>query len=308
MEENLENKESHDDGDKSTSSQARLLPVVSEDAGFQSYMEQIRKIPSLSAEEEYMLAKTYLEHHDMEAAHKLVMSHLKLVAKIAMTYRGYGLPISELVSEGNLGLMQAVKKFDPEKGFRLTTYAIWWIKAFMQEYILKSWSIVKIGTTAAQKKLFFNLSKVKRKLQSDDAYVDKDHYAAIAGELGVTRAEVAEMDSRMSRDAYMEDPIGNEEGAQTLLDTLPSTTESYETEFADTQEHMQKRKIMQQALEQLNEREREILLSRRMQEQPATLEELSQKYDISRERVRQVENRAFEKIQEYMLGAYKDRE
>jgi RNA polymerase sigma-32 factor len=275
----------------------RSLPIVPSDIGFSQYVEQVKKIPSLEPEEEYMLSKRYAEHQDIDAAHKLVTSHLKLVVKIAATYKGYGLPMVELVSEGNLGLMQAVKKFEPEKGFRLSTYAMWWIKASIQEYVLRSWSLVKIGTTAAQKKLFFNLSKVKRRLHSFESRgLSKEDYKIVAKELNVKEDEVAEMDRRMSRDSYLDDPLSSAEGANTLVDVLPASNENIENRIAALSDYKYKKAIFYKALEQLDDREREIIISRRLQEEPLTLDDLSQKFDISKERVRQIEAKSIEKI------------
>lgn len=275
------------------------LPVLSGDTGFWNYMQEIRKIPSLEAEEEYMLAKRFQEYNDTKAAQKLVASHLKLVAKVAMSYRNYGMPVVELVSEGNLGLMQAVKKFDPEKGFRLSTYAVWWIKSSIQEYILRSWSLVKIGTKAAQKKLFFNLNKIKRRIYAAESRdFNSSDYKTVAEELDVTEADVAEMDIRMSQDSSLNDPIGAEEASSSMIDVLASNIESHETTLADAQEKSQRRVLFENAMERLNERERDIISERHLKEKPATLDDLSKKYSISRERIRQIEARAIEKLQQ----------
>jgi len=275
------------------------LPVLSSDAGFFTYLREIRKIPSLEPDEEYMLAKRFKEHDDTKAAHKLVTSHLKLVAKIAMSYRNYGMPVAELVSEGNLGLMQAVKKFEPDKGFRLSTYAMWWIKSSIQEYILRSWSLVKIGTKVAQKKLFFNLNKVKRKIRIlESREFNSSDYKTVAKQLDVTEADVAEMDIRMGQDTSLNDPIGGEEGNSSMLDMLASKEESHEVLLAEKQDKERKKALFNNAMETLNDREKHIIADRHLKEKPSTLDELSKIYSISRERVRQIEARAIEKIQQ----------
>jgi RNA polymerase sigma-32 factor len=280
------------------------LPVLSHESGFYKYLQEINKIPSLSQEEEFMLAKAYLEENDISAAHKLVTSHLKLVAKLALSYRNYGLPVVELVSEGNLGLMQAIKKYNPDLGFRLSTYAMWWIKASIQEYILKSWSLVKIGTTSAQKKLFFSLGKIKNKLAN--AYsrkITEDDFPEIAEKLEVSTKEVADMNRRMSGgDLSLNSPYGGEENSSEMMDFVAETRPSQEVILANRQDNSNKHKLLLQGMKMLNERELFILQSRKLLEDPLTLDELSQKFNISKERVRQIENRAFEKLQEYILA------
>lgn len=274
------------------------LPVLSNDVGLTRYLQEIAKFPCLEADEEYMLAKRLVETQDIDAAHKMVTSHLRLVAKIAMGFRGYGLPVVELISEGNIGLMQAVKRFNPELGFRLSTYAIWWIKASIQEYILRSWSLVKIGTTAAQKKLFFNLRKVKKTLASvESKSLSNEDIATIASELNVTELDVVEMNSRMSGADYsLNEPVGLE-GDDELIDMLPETRDNQELIMSASQEMSRKKSLFQRALATLNPRERHIISERRLKDEPATLEDLSQMYNISRERVRQIEARAMEKLQ-----------
>ena len=289
------------------------LPAVpaapSGEAGLNRYLAEIRKFPVLSAEQEYMLAKRYAEHQDPDAARQLVTSHLRLVAKIAMGYRGYGLPISELIAEGNIGLMQGVKKFEPERGFRLATYAMWWIKASMQEFILRSWSLVKIGTTAAQKKLFFNLRRMKKTL---DAYEDNDlrpdDVRKIATDLGVSEAEVVNMNRRMMMggDASLNISF-NEDGEGQWQDMLADNEPLQDETVANAQEAQWRHALLAEAMESLNERERAILYERRLTEDPKTLEELSQTYNVSRERVRQIEVRAFEKLQKAMQDIAKQR-
>lgn len=278
--------------------------IITPETSFVQYIEQVRNIPSLEPEEEYMLAKSYKEHGDVESAHKLVTSHLKLVVKIAAHYKGYGLPIIELVSEGNIGLMQAVKKFDPDRGFRLSTYAMWWIKASIQEYILRSWSLVKIGTTSNQKKLFFNLGKVKRKINLlENREFSPEDYKKAAQELNVDEDEIAEMAIRMMPDTYLEAPVrsGSQEGQpRQLLEFIPSNEQNLEKKAAHLSDYKYKKSLFYKALATLNEREKDILLKRRMQEDPVTLEDLSQEYEISKERVRQIEARAFEKITEFV--------
>jgi RNA polymerase sigma-32 factor len=282
------------------------LPALSSDSsGFSKYLNEINNIPSLTKEEEFMLAKAYLETHDIEAAHKLVKSHLKLVAKIAMKYRNYGLPITELVSEGNIGLMQAVKKYDPELGFRLSTYAIWWIKAAIQEYVLKSWSLVKIGTTSAQKKLFFTLRKIKNKLTKTYARpINESDYANIAKELGVSIKEVDEMNKRLSSaDMSLNYPINNgDEGSREMIELIPENKLSHELIIEKNQILNRQKKVLSEAMQTLNEREIRILTARKLDESPSTLDSLSNEYNISKERVRQIENKAFEKIQNYVLN------
>jgi RNA polymerase sigma-32 factor len=284
------------------------LPVLSPDGSFNTYLKKIRKFPMLDAAEEYILAKNWRDKGDKESAHKLVTSHLRLVAKIATGYRGYGLPMSELVSEGNIGLMTAVKKFDPEKGFRLATYAMWWIKASMQEYILRSWSLVKIGTTAAQKKLFFNLRKMKNQImRSDQSDLLPDQVTEIANRLDVTEDEVSSMEQRMKGpEKSLNATISDENGDSEWQDWVVDENADQELQIAHRQETTKRKALLDKAMSILNEREKEILFDRRLNEEPKTLEELSQKYNISRERIRQIENRAFEKLQKEMLEQAKD--
>ena len=274
------------------------LPVLSSEGNLSIYLQEIKKFPILTAEEEYMLAKRYKEHGDTEAAHKLVTSHLRLVAKIAMGYRGYGLPVTDLISEGNVGIMQAVKKFDPERGFRLATYAMWWIRAQIQEYVLHSWSLVKIGTTAAQKKLFFNLRKLKNQLSSIDAgNLSPENAREIASRLNVKEAEVLDMDNRLfSGDQSLNVQIG-EEGDTEWQDMLVDSNDTQDNILANSNELSFRKKIFEQALEVLNDREKEIISLRKLKDKPVKLEELSKKFNISRERVRQIEEKAFEKLQ-----------
>ena len=274
------------------------LPVLSSEGNLSIYLQEIKKFPILTAEEEYMLAKRYKEHGDTEAAHKLVTSHLRLVAKIAMGYRGYGLPVTDLISEGNVGIMQAVKKFDPERGFRLATYAMWWIRAQIQEYVLHSWSLVKIGTTAAQKKLFFNLKKLKNQLSSiDSGNLSPENAREIASRLNVKEAEVLDMDNRLfSGDQSLNVQIG-EEGDTEWQDMLVDSNDTQDNILANSNELSFRKKIFEQALEVLNDREKEIISLRKLKDKPVKLEELSKKFNISRERVRQIEEKAFEKLQ-----------
>ena len=274
------------------------LPVLSSEGNLSIYLQEIKKFPILTAEEEYMLAKRYKEHGDTEAAHKLVTSHLRLVAKIAMGYRGYGLPVTDLISEGNVGIMQAVKKFDPERGFRLATYAMWWIRAQIQEYVLHSWSLVKIGTTAAQKKLFFNLRKLKNQLNSiDNGNLSPENAREIASRLNVKEAEVLDMDNRLfSGDQSLNVQIG-EEGDTEWQDMLADSNDTQDNILANSNELSFRKKIFEQALEVLNDREKEIISLRKLKDKPVKLEELSKKFNISRERVRQIEEKAFEKLQ-----------
>ena len=274
------------------------LPVLSSEGNLSIYLQEIKKFPILTAEEEYMLAKRYKEHGDTEAAHKLVTSHLRLVAKIAMGYRGYGLPVTDLISEGNVGIMQAVKKFDPERGFRLATYAMWWIRAQIQEYVLHSWSLVKIGTTAAQKKLFFNLRKLKNQLSSiDTGNLSPENAREIASRLNVKEAEVLDMDNRLfSGDQSLNVQIG-EEGDTEWQDMLVDSNDTQDNILANANELSFRKKIFEQALEVLNDREKEIISLRKLKDKPVKLEELSKKFNISRERVRQIEEKAFEKLQ-----------
>ena len=278
----------------------KSLAVMSPEQGLSRYLTEIRKFPMLTKDEEFMLAKRWTEHQDSESAHRLVTSHLRLVAKIAMGYRGYGLPIGEVVSEGNVGLMQAVKKFDPERGFRLATYAMWWIKASIQEYILRSWSLVKMGTTANQKRLFFNLRRLKGKIQAIEEGDLKPHQVTeIATKLNVSEEEVISMNRRLSGDASLNAPIRAAEGeAGQWQDWLVDDHESQEAVLIQQDELDTRRRMLGKALAVLNERERRIFEARRLSEDPVTLEELSTEFDISRERVRQIEVRAFEKVQD----------
>lgn len=274
------------------------LSHFSIDAGFNNYLRQVKSISSLEPEEEYLLAKRLIEQKDIQAAHRLVTSHLKLVVKVALGYRGYGLPVNDLISEGNLGLMQAVKKFNPDLGYRLSTYAIWWIKASIQEYILKSWSLVKIGTTSAQKKLFFNLKKLKNKLLSnEDRSLRIEEYEQIAKELKILPKEVQEMDIRLSMSDLSLNNTVSAEGESELIDMIPESRPNQEHVFINNQEYSKRKSVLENGLSKLNERERDILIKRRLSEEPATLENLSVQYNISAERVRQIEAKAFEKLQ-----------
>ncbi|MBG21081.1 MAG: RNA polymerase sigma factor RpoH [Rhizobiales bacterium] len=279
--------------------QATLPTVSSGENGLNRYLAEVRRFPMLEPQEEYMLAKRYAEHEDTQAAHKLVTSHLRLVAKIAMGYRGYGLPIGEVISEGNVGLMQAVKKFDPERGFRLATYAMWWIKASIQEYILRSWSLVKMGTTANQKRLFFNLRKVKGRIQAlEEGDLKPEQVSEIATTLNVSEEEVISMNRRLSGDASLNAPIKASEGESgQWQDWLVDDSDSQEDMLVEQDELENRRSMLSDAMDVLNERERRIFEARRLREEPITLEELSGEFDISRERVRQIEVRAFEKVQ-----------
>jgi RNA polymerase sigma-32 factor len=283
---------------------SRGLPSLSGEGGLSRYLSEIRKFPLLDPQEEYMLAKRWKEHEDPGAARKLITSHLRLVAKIAMGYRGYGLPVSEIVAEGNVGLMQAVKRFEPDKGFRLATYAMWWIRAAIQEYILRSWSLVKMGTTAAQKKLFFNLRKAKTKIEAiEEGDMTPEHVAKIADQLGVTEDEVVSMNRRLSGpDASLNAPLRSDSESE-WQDWLADDTMDQETRMAERQEMGARHDLLTGALGELTEREREIIQARRLQDDPATLEELSQRYGVSRERVRQIEVKAFEKLQSQMKRA-----
>ena len=287
------------------------VPVMGGEAGLNRYLTEIRKFPLLAPEQEYMLAKRFAEHQDSEAAAQLVTSHLRLVAKIAMGYRGYGLPVSELISEGNIGLMQGVKKFDPERGFRLATYAMWWIKASIQEYILRSWSLVKMGTTAAQKKLFFNLRRMKKNLEAfEDSDLHPDDVRKIATDLGVPEVDVVNMNRRMMMggDASLNVSLrADEDGAGQWQDWLVDDRPLQDETVADIEEAGLRHDMLTEALDVLNERERHILTDRRLAEDPKTLEELSQVYNVSRERVRQIEVRAFEKLQKAMQRIAGDR-
>ncbi|GAA3097600.1 RNA polymerase sigma factor RpoH [Sinorhizobium sp. B11] len=277
-----------------------LPSITAGEAGLNRYLDEIRKFPMLEPQEEYMLAKRYSEHGDRDAAHRLVTSHLRLVAKIAMGYRGYGLPIGEVVSEGNVGLMQAVKKFDPERGFRLATYAMWWIKASIQEYILRSWSLVKMGTTANQKRLFFNLRRLKGRIQAiDDGDLKPEHVTEIATKLNVSEEEVVSMNRRLSGDASLNAPIKASEGdSGQWQDWLVDDHDSQEDVLIEQDELDTRRRMLSKAMSVLNDRERRIFEARRLAEDPVTLEDLSAEFDISRERVRQIEVRAFEKVQD----------
>ena len=280
------------------------LPVLSPDGNLSRYLDQIRKFPMLTADEEYMLAKSWQEHGDLEAAHRLVTSHLRLVAKIATGYRGYGLPLAELISEGNVGMMQAVKRFDPERGFRLATYAMWWIRAAIQEYILHSWSLVKIGTTAAQKKLFFNLRKLKGQMQAiEEGDLSPERVTAIAEKLDVPEAEVVSMNRRMAApDHSLNAPLRSDSDSE-WQDCLVDEQDDQETRLGQSEELALRRDLLTDAMTTLNPRERHVLTERRLKEAPATLEDLSKVYNVSRERIRQIEVRAFEKLQKAMKSA-----
>ena len=279
----------------------RNVPVLTPDGNLSRYLQDIRKYPMLAAEEEFMLAKSWTEQGDRDAAHKLVTSHLRLVAKIAMGYRGYGLPVGELISEGNIGMMQAVKRFDPDRGFRLATYAMWWIKASIQEYVLRSWSLVKIGTTAAQKKLFFNLRRLKGQINAiEEGDLHPDHVTEIATKLSVSEKEVISMNRRMASggDHSLNAPMSRDNESGEWQDWLvDKDAVDQETVFAQKEELEDRQKLLKDCMSSLNEREQHILNERRLKDKPSTLEELSQIYSISRERVRQIEVRAFEKLQ-----------
>jgi RNA polymerase sigma-32 factor len=280
------------------------IPAASGEAGLNRYLSEIKKFPILAPEEEYMLAKRWTEHQDTDAAAKLVNSHLRLVAKIAMGYRGYGLPVAELISEGNIGLMQGVKKFEPERGFRLATYAMWWIRASIQEFILRSWSLVKMGTTAAQKKLFFNLRRMKNQIEAfEDGDMKPEDVAKIATDLGVTEDEVISMNRRMSMggDTSLNVPL-REEGEGQWQDWLVDTDPLQDERVAEAEESQVRHELLLQAMGSLNDREKHILTERRLSDDPKTLEELSQVYDVSRERIRQIEVRAFEKLQKALMN------
>ena len=280
------------------------LPSLTSEGGLSVYLAQIKKFPILDAEEEYMLAKNWKERGNLKSAHKLVTSHLRLVAKIAMGYRGYGLPVNELISEGNIGLMQAVKKFDPEKGFRLATYAMWWIKAAIQEYVLRSWSLVKMGTTSAQKKLFFNLKKMKKQIAPyEEGDLKKEQVDQISKKLGVKTEEVVNMNRRMmGQEKSLNDPIKDGEKGE-WQDWIVSDDLDQELFVSQKQEMDEKKSLLHQSIKILNDREREILEERKLSSEPKTLEDLSKKYKISRERIRQIETKAFEKLQKAMLNA-----
>ena len=277
-----------------------LPSIAAGEGGLNRYLDEVRKFPMIEQQKEYMLAKRYQEHDDRKAAHQLVTSHLRLVAKIAMGYRGYGLPIGEVISEGNVGLMQAVKKFDPDKGFRLATYAMWWIKASIQEYILRSWSLVKMGTTANQKRLFFNLRRLKGRLQAiEEGYLKPEQVTEIATKLGVPEEDVISMNRRLSGDASLNAPIKSSDGdSGQWQDWLADDHDSQEEVLIEQDEMDARKSMLSRALKVLNERERRIFEARRLKEEPVTLEELSAEFDVSRERVRQIEVRAFEKVQD----------
>ncbi len=283
------------------------FPALSNEGGLTAYLDQIKKFPMLDAEEEYMLAKNWKTTGNVKSAEKLVTSHLRLVAKIAMGYKGYGLPVSEMISEGNIGLMQAVKKFEPEKGFRLATYAMWWIKASIQEYILRSWSLVKIGTTAAQKKLFFNLKKLKNQIApKTEGDLKHEHVKDIASRLDVSEDEVISMNRRLlGKEHSLNAPIG--EDGDEWQDWIVDKDMDQELKFAQQEEIEQRRDLLSESIKILNDREKEILYSRRLADEPITLDDLSKKYKISRERIRQIENKAFEKLQKHMLNAAKSK-
>jgi len=283
------------------------LPALRNEGGLSAYLDQIKKFPMLDAEEEYMLAKNWRTTGNIKSAEKLVTSHLRLVAKIAMGYKGYGLPVNEMISEGNVGLMQAVKKFEPEKGFRLATYAMWWIKASIQEYVLRSWSLVKIGTTTAQKKLFFNLKKIKNQIAPrTEGDLKEEHVNEIANKLDVSKDEVVSMNRRLSgKEFSLNAPVG--EDGDEWQDWLVDKELDHDLKFAYQEEMEQRKDLLKNSIKVLNEREREILYSRRLNDNPTTLEDLSKKYKISRERVRQIENKAFEKLQKHMLLLAKSR-
>ena len=282
-------------------------PAISNEGGLSVYLDQIKKFPMLDAEEEYMLAKNWKTTGNVKSAEKLVTSHLRLVAKIAMRYKGYGLPMNEIISEGNVGLMQAVKKFEPEKGFRLATYAMWWIKASIQEYILRSWSLVKIGTTTAQKKLFFNLKKLKNQIApKNEGDLKKDEVEKIANTLDVSEDEVISMNRRLSgKEQSLNAPIG--EDGDEWQDWVVDKEMDQELKLAHQEELDQRKDLLQDSIKILNDREKEILYARRLNENPSTLEDLSKKYKISRERIRQIENKAFEKLQKHMLNSAKSK-
>ena len=287
------------------------LPAPSPEQGLNRYLQEIRKFPLLEPEEEYMLAKAWVDHEDSEAAHKMVTSHLRLAAKIAMGYRGYGLPQSEVISEANVGLMQAVKRFDPEKGFRLATYAMWWIRASIQEYILRSWSLVKMGTTSGQKKLFFNLRKAKNRIGAlEEGDLRPENVARIANDLNVTEQEVIDMNRRMAgSDASLNATVGSGDGESTAQwqDWLEDTDANQAEAYAESEELDTRRAMLMQAMDVLNDREKDILMERRLRDDPLTLEELSERYDVSRERIRQIEVRAFEKLQNRMRSLAQDK-
>jgi RNA polymerase sigma-32 factor len=281
------------------------LPALSGDNGLQRYMAEIRQFPMLQPDEEYQLARDWREHGNREAAHKLVTSHLRLVAKIAMGYRGYGLPISEVISEGNVGLMQAVKRFEPERGFRLATYAMWWIKASIQEYILRSWSLVKMGTTASQKKLFFNLRKIKGQIQAlEDGDLRPDQVTEIATRLGVPEEDVISMNRRLGGDSSLNAPLSRDtDGGGEWQDWLVDEEDTPDVAYEQSEEQEMRSKLLHQAMNGLNERERRIFEARRMSDDPMTLEDLSQEFNVSRERIRQIEVKAYEKVEKAVRKA-----
>ena len=294
--------------DKSYSGNLSLSTALSPEQGLNSYLSEIRKYPMLERNEEFRLAKSWVDKGDTQAAEKMVTSHLRLVAKIAMGYRGYGLPIGEVISEGNVGLMQAVKKFDPDKGFRLSTYAMWWIRAAIQEYVLRSWSLVKMGTTAAQKKLFFNLRRMKGEMKAiEEGDLRPEHLKKIATELNVSETEVTNMNRRMSYggDGSLNVKIGGEDGSAEWQDWLQDDTESQEDVLGKSQEHDARMDLLNDAMADLNEREQHIIRERKLSDSPKTLEDLAKIYKVSRERIRQIEVRAFEKLQDAMLKAAK---
>jgi RNA polymerase sigma-32 factor len=284
------------------------LPVLSAEGGLSRYLQEIRKFPMLEPDEEFMLAKRYKEHADPDAAQRLITSHLRLVAKIAMGYRGYGLPISEVISEGNVGLMHAVKRFEPDKGFRLATYAMWWIRAAIQEYVLRSWSLVKIGTTAAQKRLFFNLRRVKGQIAAfEEGNLHPDQIKQIATTLSVTEDEVVSMNQRLTGDASLNAPMRVDEGTSEWQDWLVDDTPNQETVLGNSEEFDERMSLLADAMADLNEREKAIFQARRLRDNPATLEQLAQEYNVSRERIRQIEVRAFEKVQDAVQQAAREK-
>jgi RNA polymerase sigma-32 factor len=283
---------------------ARSLPTVSGQGGLSRYLDEIRKFPMLEPDQEYMLAKRWREHDDRDAAHQLVTSHLRLVSKIAMGYRGYGLPIGEVISEGNVGLMQAVKRFEPDKGFRLATYAMWWIRASIQEYILRSWSLVKMGTTASQKKLFFNLRKIKGQLKAlEEGDLHPDNVKKISTRLGVSEEDVISMNRRLAGDSSLNAPVRSDSEGGEWMDWLVDETEDQETTLGKSQELERRRDFLKKAMKGLNEREKRIFTARRLSEDTITLEDLSTEFGVSRERIRQIEVRAFEKVQKAVQKA-----
>jgi len=284
------------------------LPAISSEGSLSHYLQQIKKFPMLTEKQEINLANKWRDEGDTSAAHQLVTSHLRLVAKIAMGYRGYGLPVTELISEGNIGLMQAVKKYDPDKGFRLATYAMWWIRAAIQEYVLKSWSLVKIGTTAAQKKLFFNLKKLKNQLSDySDGNLKPHQVKEIADRLNVSEKEVAEMEGRMSGNDYSLNAVVSAEGEEEWQDWLVDEDADHEIKIAENEEISKRKELLSKAINILNDREKNIIKDRKLSEDPKTLDELSKEYKISRERIRQIEERAFQKLQTEMLNLAKEK-